>query len=339
MSSLVSIIIPCYNGERFLDHALKSVVWQTHQEWECILIDDGSTDASSSVFKSFAGSDARFRYHYQSNKGLAAARNAGIELARGDFIQFLDADDVILKEKLERSLVKFESDPSLDAVYTEYACLQHDGRYSRPLPSRLPMDDALRAYIVGWNRTFGTPIHTFLVRTATIGSLRFDERLISYAEDFDFWLRFAARRPRYCYLGEVLIVYRVTTSTLITQASRLMKATMNVLAKARTLPESAEYQRDIDESIAYYNERLVMAYFMERRFEEGRDLLKSVWSSSTLKGRMKMIGWYAGMRLFSLERIVRMRSWIFDHTPFRWGGWVNLSFWAPPESIRSLMSS
>ena len=74
---LISIIIPCYNGEAFLSQALESVLWQTEENWECILVDDGSTDHSAEIFCSYQKRDKRFTYLSQENKGPAVARNAG----------------------------------------------------------------------------------------------------------------------------------------------------------------------------------------------------------------------------------------------------------------------
>lgn len=88
---IISIIIPCYNHAHYLPFAVQSVLAQTCAQWEAIVVDDGSTDDTRTVAARF--SDPRVRYHYQENQGLSAARNAGIRIARGDYLAFLDADD------------------------------------------------------------------------------------------------------------------------------------------------------------------------------------------------------------------------------------------------------
>lgn len=100
-NSLVSIIIPCHNGEQFVAEAIESALGQTHPDTEVIVIDDGSTDGSLDVIKSFGD---RIRWETGPNRGACAARNRGIALAAGDVIQFLDADDVLYPTKLERQL-------------------------------------------------------------------------------------------------------------------------------------------------------------------------------------------------------------------------------------------
>ena len=110
MPPLVSCIVPCFNGERFLDECLASILAQTHRRLEIIVVDDGSTDRSAAIARRHGG---RVRYHHQENRGPAAACNAGIDLATGDFIAFLEQDDLWLPDKTERQLAAFAADPAL----------------------------------------------------------------------------------------------------------------------------------------------------------------------------------------------------------------------------------
>ncbi len=122
---LVSVIIPCYNQGRFLSSALHSLLSQTWQHWEAIVVDDGSTDDTSQVVERFQ--DPRVCYFYQQNNGVSAARNSGLEQARGDFVAFLDADDAWRREFLERTLVTLLNDPRLGMVYSRYQFLDDQG--------------------------------------------------------------------------------------------------------------------------------------------------------------------------------------------------------------------
>ncbi len=90
---MISVIIPVYNAEKYLDECLVSVEKQTYRNFECIMIDDGSTDGSAEIAKSYALRDSRFRYFYQDNAGVSAARNQGLDKAKGRYVTFLDADD------------------------------------------------------------------------------------------------------------------------------------------------------------------------------------------------------------------------------------------------------
>jgi glycosyltransferase involved in cell wall biosynthesis len=95
----ITVIIPCFNQARFLDEALASVSQQSFPDWECIIVDDGSPDHAEGVVEPWLASDARFRYLRQANRGLSSARNLGLRHAKGAFIQFLDADDLIEPDK------------------------------------------------------------------------------------------------------------------------------------------------------------------------------------------------------------------------------------------------
>jgi len=119
----VSCIIPCYNAERFLGEAIESVIAQTLSPTEIIVIDDGSTDGSAAVAARYAD---RVKYLHQHNAGPAAARNRGVELSRGDFVAFLDADDLWHSEKLERQAARFAARPELEACVTHLTAFWED---------------------------------------------------------------------------------------------------------------------------------------------------------------------------------------------------------------------
>ncbi|MEI6332277.1 MAG: glycosyltransferase family A protein [Pseudanabaena sp. ELA645] len=109
---MISVIIPFYNRELYLAEAVESVLNQTYTNTELILVDDGSTDKSAAIARSYP-----VKYHYQTNKGIGAARNAGISLATGDFFAFLDSDDIWTRDKLAKQMAAFEANPNLEAVF------------------------------------------------------------------------------------------------------------------------------------------------------------------------------------------------------------------------------
>lgn len=112
-TDLVSVIIPVYNGDRYLAEAIKSVLAQTYQPIEIIVIDDGSTDLTAEIAQSF---NSAVRYYFQPNSGSSSARNHGIELALGQFIAFLDADDLWVEDKISLQITAFKSNPEFDIV-------------------------------------------------------------------------------------------------------------------------------------------------------------------------------------------------------------------------------
>lgn len=195
---LVSIIIPCYNYGWLLPETLDSLLAQTYTHWECIIIDDGSVDNSRSVGEGYAALDSRFRYLYQSNKGMSAARNRGLDEARGEYIQFLDSDDLLVPQKLERQVNFLEAHPETDLIYGDVRFFRHDN--PKELSKSSDMIDAewmkgiegqgekLVNSIVETNLMV---VHAPLTRAALIHKVgRFAEDLRS-AEDWEFWVRCA----------------------------------------------------------------------------------------------------------------------------------------------------
>jgi len=114
MSSLISVIIPVFNGEPYLKDAIESILKQTYNPIEIIVVDDGSTDRSAVVAKNI---DAPVQYLFQTNSGTAAARNRGTLAAKGSFFAFLDQDDLWIENKLTLQVKAFENDPKLDIVF------------------------------------------------------------------------------------------------------------------------------------------------------------------------------------------------------------------------------
>ena len=114
---MISIIMPCYNYGRFLGDSLDGIIAQQFEDWECILVDDGSTDDTADVGRSYMKMDDRIRYIYQPNAGVCAARNTGFKAVRGSFIQFLDSDDSIAPEKLRLQHDYLVNHPDADLVY------------------------------------------------------------------------------------------------------------------------------------------------------------------------------------------------------------------------------
>lgn len=118
MSSLVSVVMPAFNAANFLHDSIESVRSQTYSNWELIVVDDGSADSTSTVIQSFCEKDARIKYFYQENGGQGKARNKGLCHAKGNYIAFLDADDLWLPEKLEVQLKQLD-EKQADLVFSE----------------------------------------------------------------------------------------------------------------------------------------------------------------------------------------------------------------------------
>ncbi len=117
IAPLVSIIIPCYNYGNYLPETIESLQGQNFDNWECLVIDDGSTDNTSVVVKEISFRDQRIKYFSHSNSGQPAARNNGIQNSKGSFIQFLDADDLLEENKISSQLNYLHQHPEIDIAY------------------------------------------------------------------------------------------------------------------------------------------------------------------------------------------------------------------------------
>ena len=123
---LVSIITPAYQAEKFIDETIRSAISQTYKNWELIVVDDGSTDKTAEVVKKWADLDSRIIYHYQKNQRMASARNAGIKLAKGKYIAFLDADNLFLFNKLKDQVDFMESHSDCGLCYGKILHFYHE---------------------------------------------------------------------------------------------------------------------------------------------------------------------------------------------------------------------
>lgn len=335
--ALISVIIPCFNSEKYLEQALKSILWQTYSHWECILIDDGSTDTSAEIFHSYMKNDNRFVYHCKKNAGPSAARNTGIDLAKGEYIQFLDADDILLPERFALCLYAFETHSHADVIYSDYITFQKGQGYSRLLPAKIPHEDTLRAFLFENNLSFAVIIHSLLLKSEVAKNNKFDTSLHSHAEDIECWIRMALNGVRFAYLDRVLCIYRFTQSSLGSDEVKLLKAKIKVLEQYCLLPQCQNYGADFKSSFLYYKQRLAIAYFMKREFRNGFSEMKKIWRNSSSSAKIKMAGWGLLMFFFSKATIATSRAWIVKHTPFKWGAWRQIEFWNPPLEIKSLL--
>jgi glycosyltransferase involved in cell wall biosynthesis len=213
---LVSIVIPAYNCAEFINEALQSIYRQTYSHWEIIVVDDGSTDATSSIL---ALHRKRIRYFAQENKGTAAARNAGLRQVRGDLIAFLDNDDVWLPEKLEHQVRVMQAWPDCGLVFTDGKTFTEAGvRRESVLSQRL--HSWLDAHATGdplvakgcmfrkllFANEISSASSVMLRRTIVERAGGFDEA-IPIADDYDLWLR-VARQHAVAVIRRCLYMWR-----------------------------------------------------------------------------------------------------------------------------------
>ena len=152
MNELVSIITPCYNSEKFLDECISSVLNQTYQNWEMLIVDDNSSDNSSILINSYSKKDERIKPLYlNDNIGAAMARNKAISKAKGKYLAFLDSDDVWLPKKLEVQ-TNFMKKNNCSFVFSSYSVITDDkkkSKYTINVPERISYEIYLKNTIIG----------------------------------------------------------------------------------------------------------------------------------------------------------------------------------------------
>ena len=212
---LVSVIVPCYNQGRFLEEAIASLIAQTYPTWECLILNDGSTDDTRQIALELARVEPRIRYFEQINCGVAATRNRGLREARGDYIQFLDSDDEIRPEKFAAQLALLRSGPLRPQVaYCSYTYrydneVSADTKPSEMVRVQLSDADPLNDMAQHWQTELSIPIHCFLFDASLfkIDNVQFDERLPNN-EDWDCWMKILALKPSLRFDERALAIYR-----------------------------------------------------------------------------------------------------------------------------------
>jgi glycosyltransferase involved in cell wall biosynthesis len=202
----VSVVITCYNYARYLAQSIESVLSQTYQDYEIIVVNDGSTDDTDEVVSGYL-SDSRIQYISQANMGQAGAKNAGIERSTGECVAFLDADDFWHKDKLEKQLPLL-SNEKVGVVYTVAQHVDEIGRHVNSKPTRKYLRP--KSGFVYKDLLFDNfvPFSSSIVRKRCLEVCGLFDETLSMGIDWDLWLRIS---PRYefCYVDEALLFYRV----------------------------------------------------------------------------------------------------------------------------------
>ncbi len=227
---LVSVIVPVYNGERYLSFAIQSVLEQDYHPFEVIVVDDGSIDNSGNIARSFK----EVHYVYQSNQGVAAARNVGIAAAQGEFIAFLDADDLWIGDKLTHQMAIFDGDPKLDMVFG-YA----EQFYSPELRENDKRNIRLSAEVIP-----GYVAGGMLIKREAFLRVGPFEATWRVGEFIDWYLKAMEQGLRSFMLPEVVLKRRLhTTNTVIreresqTDYVRILKASLDRRRKGKSRGE------------------------------------------------------------------------------------------------------
>jgi glycosyltransferase involved in cell wall biosynthesis len=241
----VSVIVPTYNTITYLPDAIESILKQTFEDFEIILVNDGSTDSTAQWAKKLT--DPRIRYIHQENKGLSAARNTGIDLAQGRYIALLDADDLWVPTKLEKQVALLDANPEVGMVHSWALFIDGQGRSTGRIWKTQAQGMAL-SHLLHRN---DVAVSSVLVRRecfALVGG--FDTSLRSL-EDWDMWLRLAVHYP-IAVTQELMAYYRQIPGSMSRNCEVMEASFKKVIDQHFALaPQSLQYIRDRSYGSAY----------------------------------------------------------------------------------------
>ena len=224
---LVSIIIPCYNAKRFVGEAVRSALEQTYSNREVIVVNDGSTDGSLEVLKSFG--DA-IRLQDGPNRGGCAARNRGLELARGELVQFHDADDILHPEKLARQVPRAVANRN-QAIYCNYGFIDEAGRSVSANGACAPVSTQEDPVVFLLRNAGITTPGPLLWREDVVGVGGFREEL-ACAQERDLHLRLACKGMIFCLLPEELLSIRRVAGSVSSNYVRVLDQHLKIVEQA-----------------------------------------------------------------------------------------------------------
>jgi len=248
---LVSIVIPAFNNAEYIEQTVQSALDQTYLNIEVIVVDDGSTDNTLEILKVF---EDKIRIIAQDNGGPASARNAGIKESRGEYIAFLDGDDLFFDNKIEIQMNIFESYGQIALIYSNIQKIdEEDVPLKTEYKRRRPTGDIFKRLF----RKNRIPLSTVIVKKSAldeVGLFDEDPELIS-VEDYDLWLRFAARFPAY-YTSRTLVKYRIHSQGISRNINRSFLGEQKVI-----LNNWDAYKSQYPYDAGLLNERLARLYF------------------------------------------------------------------------------
>jgi glycosyltransferase involved in cell wall biosynthesis len=271
--ALVSVVIPSFNYGRFIGQALDSVLAQSFQSWECLVIDDGSTDDTADIVSAYAHRDSRISYTRQRNAGLSAARNAGLRLARGAFLQLLDADDLLEPGKLERHTVYLQEHPEVGIVYgparyfhTESPTRHRYNRSDPDIPWMPEISGPGSLVLSVLLKTNIMPVNSPLVRRDVIQRVGYFDERFPALEDWNYWTRCAHHGVTFQFIdheGSYALV-RIHHESMSNESFRMQRALVRYYQATLGLAPDPDTRRTLGRYLRRARKALALV-----RIEEG----------------------------------------------------------------------
>jgi glycosyltransferase involved in cell wall biosynthesis len=296
------VVIPVFNGEKFIGQALESVFSQTYKDFEVICIDDGSSDGSPEVIAQYGG---KVRYFRQENAGPSSARNAAMNMSRGEFIAFLDQDDLWYPDKLRLQMDYLKRHPDVAMVHSNINISRDDVviHHGLPIERRQNGSSVFEELYLG---NFINSI-TVVARRKIFDIIGLFDEDFRMAQDYDLWMRIASRF-KIAYQDEIMAEYRLHDNNSSRNNIAVIKDDLNILYKMRSLYPSLVSSIPVEKVRKRYFTKYYMqgyAYFCQHDLRNARmSFLKSLkYKKMSIRSYIYVLSTY-----FPRETIDRIRN-------------------------------
>lgn len=266
---LVSIIVPCYNQAQYLDEALLSVFEQSYTHWECFIINDGSTDNTEEVAENWIARDSRFIYLYQENGGLSSARNGGLDIVKGDYIQFLDADDCLHNLKFEKSLEKVKQ-VNANLIISNYVSFNIDK--AEIIPPRYRLQEAyfnFESVVFKWDYEFVIPIHCALFDAKYFENFRFPP-FLKAKEDWVMWITIFKNNPTTSFINKPYALYRDHQNSMTKDLQQMQANYIKSLLYLKNVLDDNDFDKLIEQVLEKKYNKLQVAESNLRKIKKSK---------------------------------------------------------------------
>ncbi|MFV0419937.1 MAG: glycosyltransferase family 2 protein [Dysgonomonas sp.] len=261
---VISVIVPCYNQAMYLSETLQSVLEQVFQDWECIIVNDGSSDNTEYIARQWEEKDSRFKYFYKDNGGLSDARNYGIKHALGTYILPLDSDDKIGELYISEAIKVFSTISNVKLVYSNLILFGAENK-------KLLTSDYQYENLLTENRIFCSGIYRKKDYLKTSG---YNPNMKGGLEDWDFWLNLLSPDDVVIKLSDFHFFYRIKDVSMLKSIDNAKNEQLLLQIFRNHVPLFLEYFNPIRDHIeADYYKREVKLYHNSAEYKIGKALL------------------------------------------------------------------
>ena len=313
---LVTVIVPTYNYGHYIEETLASIEAQSFLEWECIVIDNGSTDDTEATVERWILKDQRFRYAYIPHTTISACRNAGLSILKGEFIQFVDADDQIAPGKLENQLRLFNAHPEAAIVYSNALYYDH----GNPSELRININQSSQKWMVefsgkSWEllpKMFDHNVFVIsspLLRRKVINDTNGFYEGLNWVEDWDFYFRCFAQNYNVIYDGSENShsFIRVHPNSLSRNTIMMLEQSLIARRHIKSILERIDGyengQKLIQENnryVKFLHRTLIKEYAMKNPLKSQKHMLQFAWIDKDYKLIIKTLIAFISRKSFSL---------------------------------------